>query len=130
MAEDRSKSPPRWLFSILAVGALVACGIYLGMIRVEGVSTGHVIRAAGFGVLGLLMLWGALGKRWAMSQDPQSYKNMRNATGLLKLVSQGEKSIESGKVKTQGEVFDNIERKLKKANGCHFDTSRIVEITK
>ena len=63
MAERRIKSPPRWFFSILTVGAFVACGIYLGMIRAEGVSTGHVIRTVGFGILGLLMLWGVLGKR-------------------------------------------------------------------
>lgn len=63
MAERNIKSPPRWFFSILVAGAFVACGIYLGMIRVEGVSAGHVIRAVGFGVLGLLMLWGVLGKR-------------------------------------------------------------------
>ncbi len=63
MAERRIKPPPRWFFSILAVGGFVACGIYLGMIRAEGVSTGRVIRAVGFGVLGLLMLWGVLGKR-------------------------------------------------------------------
>ena len=63
MAERRMKAPPRWFFSILTVGGFVACGIYLGMMRAEGVSTGHVIRAVGFGVLGLLMLWGVLGKR-------------------------------------------------------------------
>ena len=38
---------------------------------------------------------------------------MRNAIGLLKLISQGEKDIKSEKVKTQSEVFDNIEKKLK-----------------
>ena len=63
MAERRIKPPPRWFFSILVAGAFVACGIYLGMIRVEGVSMGHGIRAVVFGVLGLLMLWGVLGKR-------------------------------------------------------------------
>ena len=63
MAKRKIKPPPRWFFSILAVGAFVACGIYLGMIRAEGVLTAHVIRAVGFGVLGLLMLWGVLGKR-------------------------------------------------------------------
>lgn len=63
VAGCRTKLPPRWFFSILVVGTFVACGIYLGMIRVEGVSTGHVVRAVGFGVLGLLMLWGVLGKR-------------------------------------------------------------------
>jgi len=63
VAERRSNLPPRWFFSILVVGTFVACGIYLGMIRVEGVSAGHLGRAVGFGVLGLLMLWGVLGKR-------------------------------------------------------------------
>ena len=63
MAGCRTKLPPRWFFSILAVGTFIACGIYLGMIRVKGVSTGHVVRAGAFGVLGLLMLWGVLGKR-------------------------------------------------------------------
>jgi hypothetical protein len=63
MDERRVRPPPRWFFSILAVGALVACGIYLGLMRAEGVSTGYLIRAAAFGVLGLLMQWGVLGRR-------------------------------------------------------------------
>ena len=63
VAGRRSKLPPRWFFSTLAAGTFVACGIYLGMIRAAGVSTGYVARAVGFGVLGLLMLWGVLGKR-------------------------------------------------------------------
>ena len=53
------------------------------------------------------------GEPRAILQDPQSYEHMRNAIGLLKLISQGEKGIKSGKVKTQSEVFDNIEKKLK-----------------
>jgi prevent-host-death family protein len=53
------------------------------------------------------------GKPKAILQDPQTYENMRNTIGLLKLISQGEKNIKSGKVKTQNEVFDNIERILK-----------------
>jgi hypothetical protein len=63
VAGRRTKLPPRWFFSILLVGTFVACGIYLGIIRVEGVSTGHVVRAVGFGAVGFLMLWGVLGKR-------------------------------------------------------------------
>jgi len=55
--------PPRWFFSILSVGGFIACGIYLGMIRVEGASAGHVIRSVGYGVLGLLMFWGVVGRR-------------------------------------------------------------------
>ena len=33
------------------------------MMRLEGATTGHVVRAAVYGVFGLLMLWGALGSR-------------------------------------------------------------------
>lgn len=53
------------------------------------------------------------GEPRAVLQDPQSYENMRNTIGLLKLISQGESDIQSGKTKTQKEVFDNIEKKLK-----------------
>jgi hypothetical protein len=63
VAERTTKLPPQWFFFILSVGSFVACGIYLGTIRAEGVSTWHVVRAAGFGVLGLVMLWGVLGRR-------------------------------------------------------------------
>jgi hypothetical protein len=51
---------PRWLFAILTVGGLLASGIYLGIISTEGASTGLVLRAVGFGVFGLLMLWGSV----------------------------------------------------------------------
>jgi len=53
------------------------------------------------------------GEPRAILQDPQSYEHMRNAIGLLKLISQGEEDIKSKKVKTQRKVFDIIERKLK-----------------
>ncbi len=66
MPKSELRPPPRWLFAILTVGAFLASGIYLGMIRAEGSSTGHVVRAVIYGVLGLLMLWGVLGRR----QDP------------------------------------------------------------
>ena len=51
---------PWWLFALIAVGALVASGIYLGILSVERVSAGHIVRAAAFGLLGLVMLWGAI----------------------------------------------------------------------
>jgi hypothetical protein len=63
MEANRSKIPPRWLFTILAVGGFWASGIYLGMIRAGGSSTGDVVRVIAFGIFGVLMLWGALGKR-------------------------------------------------------------------
>lgn len=49
----------------------------------------------------------------AVLQDPISYENMRNAIGILKLISQGEADIRSGKVESQEDVFNEIEFKLK-----------------
>lgn len=53
------------------------------------------------------------GEPKAVLQDPESYENMRNAIGLLKLISQGEEDIKAGKSKSQKEVFANIESILK-----------------
>lgn len=53
------------------------------------------------------------GEPRAVLQDPESYENMRNAIGLLKLISLGEKDIKDGKSKLQEEVFGNIENILK-----------------
>jgi len=53
------------------------------------------------------------GQPRAVLQDPESYENMRNAIGLLKLISLGEKDIKEGKSKSQEEVFANIENILK-----------------
>jgi prevent-host-death family protein len=53
------------------------------------------------------------GEPRAVLQDPKSYENMRNAIGILKLLSQGEEDVRSGKTKSQEEVFANIEQFLK-----------------
>ncbi len=53
------------------------------------------------------------GEPKAVLQDPESYENMRNAIGLLKLISQGEDDIKHGKVKSQEDVFADIERRVK-----------------
>ena len=53
------------------------------------------------------------GEPRAILQDPESYENMRNAIGILKLVSQGEADIRDGKAKIQENVFKDIEAKLK-----------------
>jgi len=53
------------------------------------------------------------GEPRAVLQDPESYENMRNTIGLLKLISLGEKDIKDGKSKSQEEVFANIENILK-----------------
>ena len=56
MAERRV---PWWLFGVVAIGALVAAGIYVGIMSVEGTTGSHLAAAAGFGLLGLIMFWGA-----------------------------------------------------------------------
>ncbi len=56
------------------------------------------------------------GKPKAVLQDPKSYENMRNAIGILKLISQGEEDIKKRKTRTQKEVFEKLEAQLKKNN--------------
>jgi prevent-host-death family protein len=53
------------------------------------------------------------GEPKAVLQDPQSYENMRNALGILKLISQGEEDVKNGRVKSQEEVFESLEKTLK-----------------
>jgi len=53
------------------------------------------------------------GEPRAVLQDPESYEKMRNAIGLLKLISQGESDVRNGNVKSQEDVFDDIEKSLK-----------------
>ncbi len=53
------------------------------------------------------------GEPKAILQDPKSYENMRNAIGILKLISQGENEIRSGKARPQQDVFESIENSLK-----------------
>ena len=55
---------PWWLFAIIATGALLASGIYLGITSVEGFTGIRILQAAGFGLLGLIMFWGAIHSRW------------------------------------------------------------------
>jgi prevent-host-death family protein len=52
------------------------------------------------------------GEPKAVLQDPESYENMRNAIGLLKLLSLGEEDIRQGKTVAQNQVFQNIEKLL------------------
>ena len=63
MKKQTDNQPPAWFFSILAVGGFIACGIYLGILKSEGISLEHVIRSIVFGMFGILMQWGVLGKR-------------------------------------------------------------------
>jgi len=49
----------------------------------------------------------------AVLQDPESYENMRNAIGILKLLSQGEDDLKRNNIRPQDEVFVHIESKIK-----------------
>jgi len=62
MGKNGKQIFPRWLFAMLAVGGLLASGIYIGIISVQGYTNTRFIQAAGFGIFGLLMLWGALAR--------------------------------------------------------------------
>jgi prevent-host-death family protein len=52
------------------------------------------------------------GEPKAVVQDPGSYDNMRNAIGILKLISQGEEDVRQGRSRGQEEVFKDIESLL------------------
>jgi hypothetical protein len=54
---------PWWLFAVIAVGALLASGVYLGITSAQGSTTIHIAQAVGFGVLGLITFWGATHSR-------------------------------------------------------------------
>jgi prevent-host-death family protein len=56
------------------------------------------------------------GEPRAVLQDPKSYENMRNAIGILKLISEGESDIRGGRTKSQEDVFDEIENALKESH--------------
>jgi hypothetical protein len=63
MGNPGTRLPPRWFFAILSAGGFLASGIYLGLIRAEDVTTGYMVRAIVYGLLGIIMMWGVLGKR-------------------------------------------------------------------
>jgi len=63
MEKSRVRIPPRWMFLLLSVGGAWASGIYLGKITIEGASTGLFILMISFGVMGLIITWGALSER-------------------------------------------------------------------
>ncbi|MBW2465752.1 MAG: type II toxin-antitoxin system Phd/YefM family antitoxin [Deltaproteobacteria bacterium] len=54
------------------------------------------------------------GEPRAVLQDPDSYDKMRNAIGLLKLMSLGEDNIKQDRVKSQEKVFKTIDKLLAK----------------
>jgi prevent-host-death family protein len=54
------------------------------------------------------------GEAKAVLIDSESYENMINALGILKIISQGEKDVRGGKIIQQNDVFESVEKKLKK----------------
>ena len=54
------------------------------------------------------------GEPRAVIQDPQSFEDMRNAIGILKLISMGEEDIKNENILEQEAVFKNIKEKMKK----------------
>ncbi len=55
------------------------------------------------------------GELRAVLQDPESYENMHNAIGILKLISQGETDVRGGRTQPQDTLFAEIEGSLRKA---------------
>lgn len=53
------------------------------------------------------------GEPKAVLQDPQSYENMRNALGILKLLSQGKEDVKSGKTFSHEQVFEKLENLIR-----------------
>lgn len=62
-SKTTKKNFPRWLFAMLAIGGLMASGVYIGIISAEGFSNLRLAQAVGFGILGLIMFWGAVHQR-------------------------------------------------------------------
>jgi len=52
------------------------------------------------------------GEPKAVLQDTESYENMRNTIGLLKLLTMGEEDIRKGNTLVQAQVFQTIEKLL------------------
>jgi len=57
------------------------------------------------------------GEPRAVLQDPESYENMRNTIGILKLLSQGEDDLKNERINSQEDVFANIEYRIKNEEG-------------
>ena len=60
MEKSRNRTPPRWLFTLLAIGGAWASGIYLGKVTITGASTALLLPMIGFAILVVFMSWGAL----------------------------------------------------------------------
>ncbi len=52
------------------------------------------------------------GEPRAVIQDPESYEQMRNAIGLMKLLSQGEADVQAGRVSEPDALFNRLQSGL------------------
>lgn len=57
MVSGSRRLPPPWLFLVLAAGALISSGIYIGKMRMGDTTTGCLVSAVAFGALGVLLLF-------------------------------------------------------------------------
>jgi len=62
MSTEKKGKFPRWIFAAISVGTLLASGIFIGILSVEGYTVLRLIQALGFGVVGLVMFWGAFNR--------------------------------------------------------------------
>ena len=53
------------------------------------------------------------GEPRAVLQDFKSYDNIRNAIGILSLLSQGEDDIDNGRLKPQKDVLERMQKLLR-----------------
>jgi prevent-host-death family protein len=53
------------------------------------------------------------GKPRAVMMDVESYEDLRNALGILKLAAQGEEDFRRGRWTRHDELFNQLERRLK-----------------
>jgi hypothetical protein len=63
MEKSEKQAFPRWLFAVIAIGGLLASGIYMGIMSVEGFTNMRLVQTVGYGLLGLVMFWGAIQTR-------------------------------------------------------------------
>jgi hypothetical protein len=63
MEDNKMKSPPLWLFAFISIGALLASGIYIGIMSVKGLMGVQLASALVYGLIGLLMFWMAYNRR-------------------------------------------------------------------
>lgn len=52
------------------------------------------------------------GKTRAVLQDPASYEKMVTALSNLKLLSMGEKDVQKGRLKSQDDLFSDLQSKI------------------